>query len=112
MLDVGRLCVKTAGREAGKKCVIVELVDKNFVLIDGNVRRKRCSISHLEPLADTIELKKGSSHEEVVSAFKKLGILSEVSKVRRKEKAKEETAKEKPAKKRKASKKKSEAPKK
>jgi len=105
MLDVGRLCVKIAGREAGSKCVIVEVVDDNFVLVDGNVRRKRCSTSHLEPLTDTIEIKKGAPHEEIVAEFKKLGILSEIKKVRRKEKTKEEASKEKPVKKRKAAKK-------
>ena len=30
LLEVGRLCIKTAGREAGLKCVIVEVTDKNF----------------------------------------------------------------------------------
>lgn len=91
MLEVGRVCVKTAGREAGSKCVIVEVVDNSFVIVDGNVRRKRCSISHLEPLIDTIELEKGASHEEVVEAFKKLGMLSESPKVRRKEKTEKAT---------------------
>ena len=28
MIDVGRVCVKTAGRDAGRKCVVVEIVDK------------------------------------------------------------------------------------
>ena len=93
MLDVGRICIKTAGREAGKKCVIVEVLDRNFVVIDGNVRRKRCSTSHLEPLKDTIELKKGASHEEITAAFKKLKILSVKSRVRRKEKTKAEAEK-------------------
>ena len=97
MLSVGRVCVKIAGREAGSKCVIVEVVDKNFVLIDGNVKRKRCNISHLEPLKGTIELKKGASHEEVTDTFKKLGIYSKVVRVKRKEK-KTTTESEKPKK--------------
>lgn len=92
MLDVGRLCIKTTGREAGSKCVIVDVVDNNFVLIDGNVRRKRCNTSHLEPLKDTIDMKKGASHEEVTVTFKKLGIYSEVVRVKRK-KASTETKK-------------------
>src|SRR3989338_2794104 len=86
MLDVGRLCVKTAGREAGKKCVIVEPVDKNFLVIDGNVRRKRCNIAHLEPLKETLEIGKGASREEIREAFKKAGILAEPKKVKRAEK--------------------------
>ena len=35
MFEIGRLCVKIAGRDAGNKCVIVDVIDKNFVMIDG-----------------------------------------------------------------------------
>lgn len=107
MLDVGRLCVKIAGREAGQKCVVVDSVDENFVTIDGNVRRKRCNIAHLEPLRETLEISKGASREEVLEAFKKAGIFKEQKKVVRKEKAakpKEEKA-EKPKEKKAAKKK-------
>lgn len=74
MIEIGRLCVKIAGRDAGKKCVVVDLLDKNYVLIDGATRRKKCNISHLEPISLVIKIKKKASHEEVVSEFKKLGI--------------------------------------
>jgi large subunit ribosomal protein L14e len=33
--DVGRICVKLSGREAGKKCVVLDIVDKNFALVTG-----------------------------------------------------------------------------
>ncbi|WP_457611716.1 KOW motif-containing protein, partial [Methanocaldococcus sp.] len=36
-IEIGRVCIKTLGREAGNTCVIVDILDKNFVLIDGNV---------------------------------------------------------------------------
>ncbi len=114
MLDVGRLCVKIAGREAGQKCVIVEVIDSNFAIIDGNLRRKRCNIAHLEPLNETIELNKGASREDVKEAFKNAGILAEPKKVKRAEKApKNETfTAEKPLKEKKAAKKKEQKPKK
>jgi large subunit ribosomal protein L14e len=73
MIDVGRICVKTAGRDAGMKCVVVEVIDDNFVLIDGETRRRKCNIMHLEPLDKTVELKKGASHAEVTKAFERLG---------------------------------------
>ncbi len=73
MIDVGRICVKTAGRDAGMKCVVVEVIDENFVLIDGETRRRKCNIMHLEPLDKTVELKKGASHAEVANAFERLG---------------------------------------
>ena len=72
MFEIGRLCVKIAGRDSGNKCVIVDVIDKNFVIIDGNVRRKKCNIKHLEPLDKVLKLNKGASHEEVSAEFKKL----------------------------------------
>ena len=71
--DVGRLCMKIAGRDARKKCVIVEVLDNLYVMIDGETRRRKCNINHLEPLKETIDIKKGASHEDIVAAFKKLG---------------------------------------
>ena len=73
MIEIGRLCVKISGRDSGRKCVVVETVDDSKVLIDGNTRRRKCSIKHLEPLENTIKLKKGASHSEVAGEFKKLG---------------------------------------
>ncbi|MDR2874165.1 MAG: 50S ribosomal protein L14e [Methanobrevibacter sp.] len=56
-IEVGRVCVKTAGREAGEKCVILEIVDENFVEIVGNsVKNRRCNINHLEPIEKSIEV--------------------------------------------------------
>ena len=74
MIDIGRLYVKTAGREAGKYCTVVDTLEKNVVLIDGQVRRKKCNLLQLEPLDKTLDLKKGASHADVVKAFEKLGM--------------------------------------
>ena len=87
MLSVGRLCVKTSGRDAGKKCAVVNVIDHTSVLIDGNVRRRRCNVRHLEPLSDVIDIKKDASHEEVESAFKKLKIHSSAPRVARRKKS-------------------------
>ncbi|RAP03006.1 50S ribosomal protein L14e [Methanosphaera stadtmanae] len=54
-IEKGRVCVKIAGRETGKKCVIVDVIDENFVEIVGNeVKNKRCNIKHLEPVDKTV----------------------------------------------------------
>src|SRR3989344_2529210 len=74
MAEIGRLYVKIAGREAGKFCTVVDTMENQFVMIDGQVRRKKCNLLHLEPLEKTMDLKKGASHAEVVKAFEKLGI--------------------------------------
>jgi len=102
----GRLCLKLAGRDAGRKCVIVETVDDKFVIVDGNVRRKKVNIKHLEPLAETVDIKDKASHDDVKAAFEKLGLavwdkkskkLTERPKKVRKKK--EKPVEEKPAKK-------------
>lgn len=84
-MEVGRLCVKVAGRGAGKRCVIVETVDDNFVVADGQVKRKRYNISHLEPLQHKLPIASGASHEEVVAALKVVGVdvVVEEKRVRR-----------------------------
>jgi len=74
-IEVGRICVKVLGREAGKKCVIVDLMDKSFVLITGpkkltDVKRRRVNANHIEPLQDKIDIKRGASDEEVADALK------------------------------------------
>lgn len=79
-IEVGRICVKLCGREAGKKCVIVDVIDKNFVLVTGpknvtGVKRRRANINHLEPLAEKIDIKRGASDEEVLEALKAKGLL-------------------------------------
>jgi len=76
-IEVGRICVKATGREAGKRCVIVDLADKSFVLVTGpksvtGVRRRRANINHVEPLQDKVEIKRGATDEEVAEALKKL----------------------------------------
>ena len=56
-IEKGWVCVKIAGRETGKKCVIVDVIDENFVEIVGNeVKNKRCNIKHLEPVDETVEV--------------------------------------------------------
>lgn len=71
-MEKGNICVKIAGRDAGKKCVVIE--QKGYrILVDGETRRREVNQSHLIPTGEKIELQTGS-HEEVVAAFKKLGI--------------------------------------
>jgi large subunit ribosomal protein L14e len=89
MYEIGRLCVKTAGRDARNKCVIIEILNDNYVLIDGQTRRKKCNIDHLEPIDKVIKIKKGAAHSEVVEALKKEGI--EVIEKKPKEKVSKKT---------------------
>ncbi len=75
MIEIGRLCVKTAGRDARMKAVIVEILDDNFVVIDGETRRRKVNIKHIEPLAKVFAIESGVSHDDVVALFEKeLGV--------------------------------------
>ena len=74
MIEIGRLCVKIAGRDAGKKCVIIDILDDKYVLIDGETRRTKCNVLHLESLNQVIKIGKNASHEDVSNALKELGI--------------------------------------
>ena len=70
-IDAGRICVKLSGREAGKKCVVVDIVDKNFVLITGpkqlnGVRRRRVNVSHVEPTERKVSIRRGESDAEIM----------------------------------------------
>ena len=69
MFEVGKVVMKIAGRDAGMTGVIVEVIDEHFVLIDGEVRRRKCNIKHIEPLAQVVKIKKGASHDEVLKAL-------------------------------------------
>jgi len=74
--DVGRICVKLSGREAGKKCVILDVIDKNFALVTGpakvtGVKRRRVNIQHIEATSERVEVKKGATDEEVSKALEK-----------------------------------------
>jgi large subunit ribosomal protein L14e len=85
-MEVGRICVKIVGREAGKKCVVVDLVDKNFVLITGpkkvsDIKRRRANINHLEPTQEKIDINRGATDEEVTEALKTAGKLDEMAKI-------------------------------
>jgi large subunit ribosomal protein L14e len=57
------------GREAGEKCVIVEIIDDKFVEVLGStVKNRRCNIKHLEPLEQVIEIKT-EDPEEIKKEF-------------------------------------------
>lgn len=70
MIKKGRVCIKTAGRDAGRVCIVIEEQENNFVLIDGETRRKKCNVKHLEPLKKVIDMKTGN-HDEVKQLLKK-----------------------------------------
>ena len=84
-VENGRICIKITGREAGKKCVIVDIIDKNFALITGpqkvnGVKRRRVNVSHIEPTVMRIDIKRGATDEEVINALTSADKLEEMTK--------------------------------
>ena len=96
MIEIGRLCIKLNGRDSGKECIVIDLIDKNHVLIDGNTRRRKCNIAHLEPLDKVFKIQKGATTKEIYDIFK-----LEKIKITKTESKKKEKKNEKPTKKRK-----------
>ncbi len=73
VFDIGRICFKIAGRDANKFCVVINKIDNTFVEIDGQTRRRKCNINHLEPLDATVDIKAGAKNKEVAEALTKAG---------------------------------------
>jgi large subunit ribosomal protein L14e len=66
IIEVGRVCRKTTGKDAGKYCVIVEKIDDNYVMTEGVAqKKKKTNIKHLEPIPKVLEIKKGASLEDI-----------------------------------------------
>lgn len=83
VFDVGRICVKLAGREAGRKCVIVDIIDEKYVLITGpksltGVKRRRVNVKHVEPTPLKVNIPKGASDEEVLKALQEANLIEEM----------------------------------
>ena len=70
-MDVGRICLKLKGREAAKRCVVVDVIDRNYVMVTGpfdltGVKRRRVNMSHLKPLDEVIEIPRNASDQEII----------------------------------------------
>ena len=79
-IEIGRVVVKIAGRDAGKKAVIVDILNDKYVLIDGETRRRKCNVLHIEPLNQVVKIEKNANHEHVSKVLKELGLEARVTK--------------------------------
>jgi large subunit ribosomal protein L14e len=92
MFSVGRLCLKLKGRDSNNYAIIVAVINDNYVLVDGNVRRKKCNKKHLEPLEKKFDIKSKASTSDVHKVLEKEGLLK-VKKEVKKSKPKKEKSK-------------------
>lgn len=83
-IEIGRVCVKLNGREAGRYCVVVKKIDKSFVEVTGpklltGVKRRKSNIAHLEPTQYIVDLKENQSDDEIISSFEKQSLITKLN---------------------------------
>lgn len=98
MFEIGRVCIKTAGRDAKKYCLVIDTIDDKFVMIDGLTRRRKCNIAHLEPLEKVVKIKKNAPHNDIIKELTKLKLVPKEKKKLKKRKTGKTKAKEEPKK--------------
>jgi len=79
IFDIGRVVVILRGRRAGRKAVVVDIIDDNFVLVTGpkilnGVKRRRMNVDHLMPLQIRLDITRGASDDDVLKAIKDRGL--------------------------------------
>jgi large subunit ribosomal protein L14e len=81
--EVGRVCMKIVGREAGKYCVVLKKEGKSFVWVTGpkiltGVKRRKANIEHLEPTQYIIEIPENADDEAVMNGLTKSVVFSKL----------------------------------
>jgi large subunit ribosomal protein L14e len=72
-MDVGSVCIKTKGRNAGRRVVILSEAKAGKVFVDGaKSKKKQCNVLHLFPLGMKVKIGKTATHDEVVKALKEM----------------------------------------
>ncbi len=85
VLEVGRVCMKIAGREAGKYCVIIKPAgkskdEKSFVFVTGpklltGVKRRKCNIDHLKATEYKLDISENATDDQVIATYEKAGLI-------------------------------------
>lgn len=57
ILDVGRVCRRTSGRQAGQFCVITEKGDSGLTVVSADGRTQKISDKHVEPTPHVVSAK-------------------------------------------------------
>ena len=69
-IDIGRVCLKVKGREQGERCVVLDVIDRNFVVVVGpNVKRRRVNMNHIRLLDEAVPLQRNATDEEAIAAL-------------------------------------------
>jgi large subunit ribosomal protein L14e len=70
-ISLGRIITKIMGREAGRRAVVTQIIDKSFVEVSGpyeltGVKRRRVNISHIEPSQYSLKITKSDNSDEIL----------------------------------------------
>ncbi len=60
LIEIGRVCIKKYGRDAGRRAVITAVMENGFVKVltaDRNKKERRCNTRHLEILKEVVDIK-------------------------------------------------------
>jgi large subunit ribosomal protein L14e len=98
-MEIGTICMKIAGREAGLYCVIVDKVDDSFVVITGpktitRVKKRKCNINHLEPTSEKFDIKQEEDDSKIEELWKKSDLIDKFNIKILKKRTKEESKKQ------------------
>lgn len=87
-LELGRVCMKIAGREAGGYCVVVNPAgtakqEKSFVIVTGpklltGVKRRKVNIGHVKATEYKLEIAEGADDAAVIAAYDKAGLTGKL----------------------------------
>jgi len=76
IFEVGRVCRKTRGDDAGKLCVLLSKPDNNTVSIIGpNIKKTKVNLNHLEPMPNTVKASGHSSQADITELLKNEGLI-------------------------------------
>ncbi len=71
-LEDGMVCIKTHGKEAGRKAVIIDFDKKTGIatIIGPHVKKRKCNTNHLLPTGQKVKVKKTSTQKELAELLK------------------------------------------
>ena len=76
VFEQGSVCIMLAGRDRGKRCVVIDSPKERHVLVDGATRRRVVNIAHLLPTGERLEIARGAHHDDVARALEKIGVAA------------------------------------
>lgn len=87
-LELGRVCMKIAGREAGGYCVVIKPAgtskeEKSFVTVTGpklltGVKRRKVNIGHVKATEEKVVIDADATDEAVIAAYDKAGLTNKL----------------------------------